>query len=201
MCLSINNWGSVLANLAIWGQRLQKVPKEEWSGKTSCLWRDSRFSAHSRFSSHDFHLDKKVGSFRCRGVTKKRFSAANRQGTRPIEIWHVQPTYISSWQESWSFCCRGITRSSANPFVSTLLLVFPSFHSPYCLASCLSQGQYAKLLRIGGIGYTLAYWPSACLGGWVEFNHACCEESEPRRVSPGGWGRINHWMLFWSTND
>ena len=39
--------------------------------------------------------------------TRSRFNAPNHQVTRTAEVEQVQPTCISSWQESWSFCCRG----------------------------------------------------------------------------------------------
>ena len=32
----------------------------------------------------------------------------------PAEIQQVQPTCISSWEESWSFRCRGVTESKFN---------------------------------------------------------------------------------------
>ena len=42
----------------------------------------------------------------------------------PAEIQQVQPTCISSWQESWSFCCRGVTKTPANPFVPSVFFSF-----------------------------------------------------------------------------
>ena len=80
-------------------------------------WGKWRFAPNSHLSNGrklrslhpilTFPTDGKFSIYTSLNWPVARSKAPNRQGTRPTEVRRVQPTCISSWQESWSFCCRG----------------------------------------------------------------------------------------------
>ena len=104
----------------MWGQSLQKVLKEAWSRKTSCLWHGSKFSANSRCSPYAFHLDKKVEVFTAEGLptTGSLHQIAKEQG----ELKFRGSARMSWIQSTW--ICYIQWRCSAHPACPRAFAIF-----------------------------------------------------------------------------